>query len=240
MSMTEEDLRREIEELEHGAAGRKFSDDEKQRWNDLNAEVDEYLKRRERVRELAGRPGALVHGADDFQTTYRRGGQLDEQSPTHVRAGHDAGLRAIERNAGVLTAPAADRLDAVIRERDPLGLGGRYLEAVADPAYTTAFAKILRDPQTAHLRFEAREVEAVRRVSAVEAERSMLEGTGPTGGFGIPFQLDPTIVISGTGVLNPIRQISNVETIVAHEWRGVTADQITAAFVAEGTEASGS
>jgi HK97 family phage major capsid protein len=65
-------------------------------------------------------------------------------------------------------------------------------------------------------------------------------GTGSAGGFAVPFQLDPTILISGTGVLNPIRQIANVETIVAHEWRGVTSDQVSAAFTAEATEAADS
>jgi HK97 family phage major capsid protein len=237
-STSEQDLRNEIVGLEQAAAGRQFTPDEKAAWNEKNQELSQFEKRRQRVRELAGNPRAVIAGADDFQTSYSRGPRVDEQSPQHVRAGHDAGLRTIERNAGVLTAAAADRLDAVVRERDPLGLGGRYLDAVADPAYGSAFGKILAHPTDAHLRFDAREVEAVRRVAGVESERAMLEGTGPTGGYGVPFVLDPTIVISGTGVLNPIRQISNVETIVAHEWRGVTADQITAAFVAEGTEAT--
>src|SRR5262249_35460262 len=96
--------------------------------------------------------------------------------------------------------------------------------------------KMLRDPATGHLRFSAKEVEAVRAVSQADQERAMAVGTGSTGGFGAPFQIDPSIMISGTGSVNPFRQISRVETVTGYEWRGVSADQVTAHYRAEATE----
>jgi HK97 family phage major capsid protein len=236
MTLSEHELRAAIAGLERDAAGRAFTPDERQEWNDRNAELDEFVTRRDRLREIiSGRAPGHIEAGTDFGQPMR-----DGHRPEHVRAGHEVGLRAIEHHRGVLSPEAGDRLDGLIRHSDPVGIGGRYLDAVADPAYLTAFGKMIADSTTGHLRFSPEEVEAVRRVSQVESERAMSIGTGSAGGFAVPFQLDPTILISGTGVLNPIRQIANVETIVAHEWRGITADQIAANFTAEATEAADS
>jgi HK97 family phage major capsid protein len=86
------------------------------------------------------------------------------------------------------------------------------------------------------LRFSREETEAVRVVTQVDHERAMSVGTGSAGGFGAPFQLDPSIMISGTGSLNPLRQIARVETVTGYEWRGISADQVAAHYRAEATE----
>jgi HK97 family phage major capsid protein len=62
-------------------------------------------------------------------------------------------------------------------------------------------------------------------------------GVGTTG-VPLPFTLDPSIILSGTGVANPIRSIARVETISTNTWRGVSSDGVVAAFAAEATEAS--
>ena len=81
-----------------------------------------------------------------------------------------------------------------------------------------------------HLRFSPEEVDAVRVVSAVQTELALNEGTGSAGLFAIPFTLDPSIVISNTGALNPYRAISRIETIATKEWRGVSSDGVIAAY----------
>ena len=40
------------------------------------------------------------------------------------------------------------------------------MDAVADPSYLSAFGKMLADPTTGHLRFDAKEVERSRVPSA--------------------------------------------------------------------------
>jgi HK97 family phage major capsid protein len=236
----EQNLRDEVIALDEGARDRRFDADEKDRWNTANEQLEEIEKRRERVRELAGNPRAVVSGVDDYNNaSYRRGPRLDDQAPAHVRAGHDAGLRAIERNAGRLAPDATDRLDDLVRERDPAGLAGRYLDAVASPDYLSAFGKMVADPTSGHLRFTPRETEAVQKVSAIQAERVMSIGTGSAGGFAVPYVLDPSIILSGSGALNPVRTIAKVITIEAsREWRGVSSDGVVAGYVAEGTEAT--
>jgi HK97 family phage major capsid protein len=159
-----------------------------------------------------------------------------DQGDPRARSDRDAALRAIERHQSVLTPEAADRLDAYVR-RDTLGVDARYLAAVGDHAYHDAFGKIITDPTHGHLRFTPAEVAAVQRVTAVQEERAM-STSGSAGGFAIPFTLDPSVLLTSNGALNPIRQVARVFTITTREWKGVSSDGVTAGYVAEATEAT--
>jgi HK97 family phage major capsid protein len=65
-----------------------------------------------------------------------------------------------------------------------------------------------------------------------EEQRAFSLGTT---GIPITFTLDPTLIPVSASVVNPLRAISNVESIVgANEWRGTTAAAITASRAAEG------
>jgi HK97 family phage major capsid protein/HK97 family phage prohead protease len=89
------------------------------------------------------------------------------------------------------------------------------------PTYQRAFGKTLKgSPLTA------------------EEQRAMALGSDADGGFAVPFQLDPTVILTSNGVINPIRQIARVEQIVGKEWDGVTSSGITVSRVAENTQAS--
>jgi HK97 family phage major capsid protein len=187
----------------------------------------------ERVQNSMNDANKSERGADEGPPKRR---EVDTSVPPHVRQARDAGLRAIERHETVLSREAADNLDNVVRRRDPQGTTARYLDAVASPYYETAFAKIAEDPISGHLRFSPEEVDAVRRAGAVEAERNMNVTTGSAGGWAIPFTLDPSIILSSNGVLNPVRQFARVESISTLEWKGVTSDGVTAAYAAEATE----
>src|SRR6266511_4818624 len=155
--------------------------------------------------------------------------------PEHVAEAHNRGLHAIERYSAVdvLSPRAADRLDEVIRDRDPLGLGARYLAAVGDLDYKDAFGKILADPTHGHLRFSSREREAFDRVNEVMKERALAEGVGSSGGFAVPFALDPSIILTSSGALNPFREVARVETIATDIWKGVASDGVVASYGAE-------
>jgi HK97 family phage major capsid protein len=228
-----EGLRRQVSALEAEAEGRQFDDDEKERWNSLNAELDQAIVRHDRVQEI-------VEGRS---TTGWIDGEWNPSSDRAATREHGAfrsqALRAIERNAGDLSAQANDRLDTLVRVSDPTGAAARYLAAVASPDYLSAFGKVLAHPQDAQLRMTPAEAEALRVVGAVMAERAMAEGTGSAGGFGVPYTLDPSIILSSNGALNPIRALSRVETIAnSNEWRGVSSDGVTAHWYAEAAEVS--
>jgi HK97 family phage major capsid protein len=57
--------------------------------------------------------------------------------------------------------------------------------------------------------------------------------TTTSGGFAVPFVLDPTLIPTSNGAVNPYRQISNVIQITVDEWRGVSSGGVTPAFQAE-------
>lgn len=162
----------------------------------------------------------------------RRGESRDLGDP-RLRGVREKALRAIEAHAEFSSAEATERIEKVVRRNDPQGIIARYLMAVGDPNYATAFSKMLGDPQMAHLKFSAREVEAVRTVTAVEAERAMATTTT---GVPVPYQLDPTLIYAGSGALNPFRAICRVETVTEGTWKGVNTQDVTLAYSAEAAE----
>jgi HK97 family phage major capsid protein len=207
------------------------------KFNALNAkldDIDEALEQRqrreERVRAISQRPENREAGSQEGGSRRR---DEDEDAPVHLRMSRDQAFRTIERYAGKQYAD--DRIDKVVRT-DPSGWAARYIAAIGDPAYATAFHKLLADPQLGHLRFGPRELEAFRLVSAVQAEQRALTTT--TTGIPIPYELDPTVMISGSGALNPIRQIARVETVSEGTVKFATSAEVSAGYAAEPTEAS--
>jgi HK97 family phage major capsid protein len=198
------------------------------------AELDE---RDAHLRELSLHPSNREHGSDRGH-----GRRNHRELPGHIRASMDTGLRTIERHQDTLSTRAADALETMVRSTDPhvnaMGFAGRYLDAVADPDYLMAFTKLVADPQSGHLRMTHAEVAALQHVNEMMAERVMNVGTGSAGGFAIPFTLDPTVMLTSSGSVNPIRDLADVEMIATDQWKGVSADTPTAAYAAELTEAS--
>jgi HK97 family phage major capsid protein len=234
ISETERDLLEQLRALEQDAEGREFDEDERGQWNAINERIDEYRVRRERLTELARDPRNTEHGAVHEPTLATT--RTEEVAPGHIRALRDRGLRAVDRSA--LTSQAQDRLDQLIRTNDPGSLGARYLAAVADPDYKTAFVKILQNPASAHLRMTQKEQLAVEEVVLADSMRTMSVGTTTAGGFGIPIEIDPTINLVGSGALCPVRDYATVRTCVSDTLRLVSSDGITAGYTAELTEAT--
>jgi HK97 family phage major capsid protein len=103
---------------------------------------------------------------------------------------------------------------------DEQGTLARRILVTGSPLYDRAFGKML-----------ARQ--SVNGLTAEES-RALSLGTDSAGGYAVPFQLDPTVILTSSGVVNPLRAISRVETITGKEWDGVTSAGVT---VSRGTEA---
>lgn len=71
-----------------------------------------------------------------------------------------------------------------------------------------------------------------------EERTALATGAGAQGGFAVPFVLDPTVILTSDGSINPFRQIARVETITSNEWRGITSAGVTVARALEAAEAS--
>jgi HK97 family phage major capsid protein len=242
------DLRALVEELEREHAGVPLPADAKALWNEAADALAEFAVREKMIAEMYDR-GQVESSSDSFQTrrpTRRTLPGHNPDQPRHKAAAMQSGLRAINQHANVLTAKAGDTLEELVRdpdERDRHGLAGRYLEAVSDPDYESAFWRLLRDPQFGHLEMSSAEVEAIRRTRSVMREREYLEDgrgaeramslTTTSGGFAVPFVLDPSVLRVSDGAINPYRAIGAVEVIGVDEWRGVSSTGITATFQAE-------
>lgn len=70
-------------------------------------------------------------------------------------------------------------------------------------------------------------------------ERAAMSLTTANGGAMVPYILDPSVMLTNSGVSNPMRQLARVETIVgSNEWRGVTSAGVTAEWLGEGSQAA--
>src|SRR5690606_33294448 len=56
------------------------------------------------------------------------------------------------------------------------------------------------------------------------------------GGYAVPYTLDPTIILTSNGQVNPLRSMARVETLTTgNTWKGVTSAGISISRVAEET-----
>jgi HK97 family phage major capsid protein len=224
---------------------RDKSDDEQTRFNELLDIRDEAVKRARQLRDIEDvyrkHPGATERAYMGAGPADHGGWATAPGADPSLQQVRSAAMRTVERYSArrVLNSAAADRIDQVLREGDPSALTARYLTAVGDENYSSAFMKLLRDPQHGHLRYSADEARAVQEASFAQmaCEMRAVMTTGSTG-FPLPLTVDPSIILTGTGATNPIRDISNVTTIGTHDWVGVSSDGITAAYVQEGVEAT--
>jgi HK97 family phage major capsid protein len=166
------------------------------------------------------------------------GGQATTRANSPLDNVRDGALRAIEARSSEIDSISGDRLISVV-ERDKAGVDAQYIEAISSPAYERAFGRMLsnQSPGAAQI-LSPEEAEAVQKVGAAMTMRAMAIGEGSTGGYAVPLALDPTILLTSAGAVNPLRKLASVSTIATSEWAGITSAGVTAHFVAEATEAS--
>jgi hypothetical protein len=222
---TVDEMRARLVQLDEQNGREPLTSHQQDEWDALEEYVTETDHRHQMIREMAANAGNVEqpHGGigpaegerprtNDaarmpFDTSMRPGMTPDRQRDM------DGALRIIDayRNSGELTAADADRLDAIVRGpgaqgrfevRGPgaqEGLEAQYLMAVGNPHWRTAFCKLLPgilSPQgggMGHLTLTPQEV------AANTAVQRALSLTGASGGFAVPFALDPTIMPSSLG-----------------------------------------
>jgi HK97 family phage major capsid protein len=60
-----------------------------------------------------------------------------------------------------------------------------------------------------------------------EEQRAMALGSDPAGGYGVPFELDPTIIWTADTAINPLRSLARVERITGKTIQLTLGDQVT-------------
>lgn len=112
----------------------------------------------------------------------------------------------------------------------------RWAAAAGSADYERAFAKLLANPTHGHMTWTEAEAAAYRAVDAVRSEQRAMNLTDSTGGYMVPLTLDPAVLITSGGSINPLRQIARVVQTTTDTWQGVTSAGVTAEWIAEASE----
>lgn len=179
--------------------------------------ADAHQKAREEGREVAGA---------SFQ--------IQKQVPCY-----DGDLRLMDRGQlsdaarSILEKPEAFHLTDAQRERSETLFARHGSEltkqmiATSRPEYRSAYMKYVAYRGDELTNDERRAVGEVRALST----------TGSAGGYAVPVLLDPSVIYTGDGNANPIRQVSRIVTGMDDTWRGVSSAGITAEWDSESQEA---
>ncbi|TFI45155.1 phage major capsid protein [Rhodococcus sp. 1R11] len=220
-----DDLIAELEELRD--TGDLSDPETAERFDEITEQVEDIDARAAAVKaQLASGERSSEHGSNVGATQDRR---TVNASPTR-----DQIMRTLESDvkAKLFTADAADTVEKLIGAEGSKET--RYLQAVGNPEYRTAFEKLLGDPENGHRLFTGSELSAFQTAQATS--RALNEGTPASGGYAVPLVLDPQIVLTSGGSVNPIREIAKNVTITGQAYRGLSSAGATAEWTPEATE----
>lgn len=230
----QEEITARVQEIDAEFAGEALPESAREEWRRLNEEqeanaklIDELETRQRRVAELAKKPEAREEGAhfsviskksasDIYDLSqYRMSGDNPEAIGKQYR---DGALRSIERS----DFPTMDKEQAQTNVESVLNK--------ADDQYGTLSRRLLLTGHPAYIRGWQKYMAGKPRSGEEERVMSL---TTNSGGYGVPYMLDPTIILSSDGQINPFRQISRIEQINVDTWQGVTSAGVSASFDAE-------
>lgn len=241
----QEEIDGRLQEINNEYAGKRMAAEAGNEWNTLVKEreaneelLDELRSRHEFIREVSGEADRTEAGAT-FNTPRSRPENIWDTAAVRMSSsGPEDEARMLAENArravDAASFPHPDADAARSKERIE-GLLERFAEEGSDGGNTWLARRILQTGSPTYKRAFSKKI-AGRGLSP-EEERS-LSLTAASGGYAVPYQLDPTIIPTSNSSVNPYRAISRVETITTNEWRGVSSGAVTVAYAAEGTEAS--
>lgn len=252
------DIQDELERLSGKADNGGLTVEDETYWSDLTreaGEVDEHRKGLERKAELERvRISASVSPRSNLKVA--RGsdnGELDRdildpdsieerrfknpydlsEMRTFNRTPEEVGgelraraLSAVENMQGANQA-VREAATKIIEEFDnERGTISQMALATSNPAYLRAFAKAARGNMHT---FTQDEQEAVSRAMSL---------TDNAGGYLVPFQLDPTVIITSAGSRNDIRSAARQVVATGDVWNGVSSAAVSWSWDAEAAEVS--
>lgn len=107
----------------------------------------------------------------------------------------------------------------------------RFALVTSKPAYLRAWSKLALGKGHSLTDVEQ------RAIADVEAFRAM-SLTDSQGGYLVPFQLDPTVIVTSSGVRSDIRQVARQVVATGDVWNGVSSQNVSWSFDAEADEVS--
>lgn len=240
------EIKARLAEIDSEYAGSELPDDVRSEWNTLNEEYDLHERaikdaneRRDRLARLAGEPGRVERPSDYARPVVgaRTAKNIFDLSEIRglARSFDDLGglyrdhaMRAVEISRFPGTKDREGAQSQVARLLDSIddknGTLARRILVSGSPVYERAFGKAVLAGNTNGLTTEERTALAL--------------GTDTNGGYAVPFMLDPSVILTSDGSINPLRRIARVVQIVGKEWQGLTSSGITVSRDSEASEVS--
>lgn len=247
----QDEIRSRLEALANEYEGETMTDEAREEWDELNDEFDrhgvaivETEERRARVAELAdderstdaprdnkGRRKSVNIGntgtANVWDLVEARREAMSKARTTDEIADvyRDRALRALEqaRFDGDDVEDKRGQVEKLLyTAENKAGDLARKILATGSPTYHRAYGKAVSSLSTDGL--------------TEEEKRALSVGTDTAGGFAVPFDLDPSVILTNDGSLNPLRQVSRVEQTVSKTWQGLSSAGITVTRSAEASE----
>lgn len=160
-----------------------------------------------------------------WDLTEMRAGLYPDEQASEYRA---RALTAIEQMPATTDQRRESMTQFVERWDSKDGRLARLALATSDESYVNAFGKLMAGSGgMAHL--EENEQRALQRAMSL---------SDSAGGYLIPFQLDPSIIITADGSLNQVRQVSRTVVATGDVWNGVASAGVTASWDGEAAEVS--
>lgn len=138
---------------------------------------------------------------------------------------------AIERMAGCNDQIREAATDILENRSDSKGKLAQQILLTSSPAYLRAWSKMARS------KGHAMTPEEHQAMDAAEAFRAM-SLTDNAGGYLVPFQLDPTVIITSNGSRNDIRSAARQVVATGDVWNGVSSGAVSWSWDAEASEVS--
>lgn len=243
-----DEIRSRLADIDREHSGAELPSEIRSEWDDLNREFEEHGRairsaeeRMARLQELSDTEASTeapaasrTFSSPSFVsrrteasvydlTSLRNSARSPEEMGSLMR---DNALRAIEisRFPGVANREAAQERAAFLVENvdGKDGALARRMLQTGSPVYERAFGKVAANLTENGLSNEERAALAV--------------GAGATGSYAVPFQLDPTVILTNDGRINPLRSVARQVQIVGKEWQGITSAGVTVSRSAEAAE----
>ena len=142
-------------------------------------------------------------------------------------------ISAIEKMSGTSDTVRNAATNMLEAWGDTNGRMAEYVLTTSDPTYLRAWSKLARNPLSPDLTEEER-----RAVARTEDLKRGMSLTDSAGGYLVPFQLDPTVILTANGSRNEIRRYARQVVATGDIWNGISAGAVSWSYDAEGSEVS--
>lgn len=253
-----DEIRARMRELHNEAQGRRFYEEEQNEFDELENELGDTVSAMDNIKErearLAAAGGAQAVSGDGATEVVQPTRRRTTSSPSRGRVFTNAGVRLPE-NIYDLTAyrgfgSSIDEIRGLYREgamrvldiapfetadpdktrahaekllgRDKDGSFATRMLTAGSPLYDRAFGKLMMSKP-----LNSQEDAALK---------AAVSNTGLGSETPVPVTIDPTVILTSDGTINPLRQLARNVTITGTKWQGISSDGMDVAYEAELTQ----